>query len=254
MCPPAWWRSNRGSNWSARSTWTSSGEGSCSLVFAASGVIPLKAVYPGDTSFLPGVSDVLDLEVMDLNGDILFYRHDFETSAGSEWCLLRQDITPTGRGFLGQFSNETACLLLKDIPTAYLAEGLLRSISDPLLERQPGNLEAELAERSRSSRGQSLLESGLGGRSGPLPCPGRWARLAGNYLCQLSRLFRRLTREAIRAGFTRPRPAQPRLTHLVITLTTGPMDSVYHLTFVLQHSSSQLAVGFQRPGFARDHQ
>ena len=68
-----------------------SGEGSCNLIFAASGVIPLKAVYPGDTSFLPGVSDVLNLEVMDLNGDILFYRQDFES-------LGRKRVVPAAPG------------------------------------------------------------------------------------------------------------------------------------------------------------
>jgi hypothetical protein len=224
----------------------SSGEGSCNLLFAASGVIPLKAIYPGDTSFLPGVSGVLELEVMDLNGDILLYRQDFETPAGSEWCLLRQDITPTGRGFLGQFSNETACLLLKDIPQhTWLKVSfdlyLIRSWNGnqeywgPPSPNAPGLPGAESLspdwvvgpDRFQiRADGRSLLGTTFANYPGfPQAYPGSYPGV--DYPTQTG------AAEVNTLGYN---------------FDSSPMDSVYHLNLVFQHSSSQLELDFSALG------
>ena len=223
-----------------------SGEGSCSLTLATSGVIPLKAIYPGDTSFLPGVSEVLDLEVMDLNGDILFYQQDFETPAGSEWCLLRQDVTPTGRGFLGQFSNETACLLLNDIPQhTWLKVSfdlyLIRSwngnqeLWGPTSPNAPGLSEAEplspdwVVGRDRfqvQADGSALLGSTFANYpTFPQAYPGSYP--GGDYPTQTG------AKETNSLGYR---------------FDARPMDSVYHLDFVFQHSSAHLELDFSALG------
>jgi Bacterial Ig-like domain (group 3) len=223
-----------------------SGDGSCNLIFTASGVVPLKAVYPGDTSFLPGVSDVLELEVMDLNGDILFYRHEFETPVGSEWCLLRQDVTPTGRGFLGQFSNETACLVLKDIPQhTWLKVSfdlyLIRSWNGnqenwgPNSPNVPGFTSAEPfgadwvvgPDRFRvQADGRGLLTSTFANYPGfPQAFPGSYP--GGDFPTQTG------AQEINSLGYN---------------FDYAPMDSVYHLTFVFQHSTSQLEMDFNALG------
>jgi len=223
-----------------------SGEGSCNLVFSVSGVIPLKAIYPGDTFFLPGVSDVLDLEVMDLNGDILLYQHNFETPAGSEWCLLRQEVTPAGRGFLGQFSNETACLQLKNIPQhTWLKVSfdlyLIRSWNGnqenwgPYLPDAPGLSETEFLgpdsvvgpDRFQiQANGRLLLGTTFANYPGfPQAYPGSYP--GGDYPTQTG---------------------AAEINTLGYNFDAGPMDSVYHLAFVLQHSSSQLALDFSALG------
>jgi hypothetical protein len=222
------------------------GEGSCNLLFSSSGIVPLRAVYPGDTSFLPGVSEILDLEVMDLNGDILLYQHDFETPAGSEWCLLRQDVTPSGRGFLGQFSNETACLQLKNIPQhTWLKVSfdlyLIRSWNGnqetwgPFSPNAPGLSGAELLgpdwvvgpDRFQiQADGRPLLETTFANYPNfPQAYPGSYP--GGNYPTQTG------AAEINKLGYN---------------FDASPMDSVYHLAFVFQHSSSQLELDFSALG------
>ena len=44
------------------------------------------------------------------------YRQDFERSAGPEWNRRQTSTTPSGRGFLGEFGNETVTLNLQDLP------------------------------------------------------------------------------------------------------------------------------------------
>jgi uncharacterized repeat protein (TIGR01451 family) len=44
------------------------------------------------------------------------YTHDFETPVGSEWSLQTISTTPSGRNFLGEFSNQTATLTLTALP------------------------------------------------------------------------------------------------------------------------------------------
>lgn len=44
------------------------------------------------------------------------YANDFETAAPSIWSKTVQDVTPSGRGFLGQFGAETVTLALADLP------------------------------------------------------------------------------------------------------------------------------------------
>jgi hypothetical protein len=216
-----------------------SGAGSCNLIFAASGVIPLKAVYPGDTFFLPGVSEVLDLEVMDLNGDILFYRHDFEKPVGGEWCLLRQDITPTGRGFLGQFSNETACLQLKNIPQH---TWLKLSFDLYLIRSWNGNTENWLpySPNAPALPGAELANPGW------VVGPDRF-QIQADSLGLLNATF---------ANYPGSYPGEdyPTQTGAAEINTLGyifdvaAMDSVYHLTFVFQHDSAQLELDFSALG------
>ncbi len=51
-------------------------------------------------------------------GPAVIYQDDFSGATKSEWssCATRQDTTPSGRAFLGQFGNETACLVFSNLP------------------------------------------------------------------------------------------------------------------------------------------
>jgi hypothetical protein len=44
------------------------------------------------------------------------YANDFETAADTVWSKQIRDVTPSGRGFLGQFGAETISLALTDLP------------------------------------------------------------------------------------------------------------------------------------------
>lgn len=47
----------------------------------------------------------------------LVYRDGFESGPGPKWqCTTRSETAPEGQKFLGQFSNETACLVLEGLP------------------------------------------------------------------------------------------------------------------------------------------
>jgi len=105
-----------GQNQLCQFTLNPSGSGSCSLTFPVSGLVPLEAVYPGQTPFLPGVSEAAILTVESPGWEEIVYQHNFETPVGAEWCLHDQEDTPSGRGFLGEFGNETACLSLDSLP------------------------------------------------------------------------------------------------------------------------------------------
>ncbi len=68
-----------------------------------------------------GLTDLNPLDNRDtvsvaLINDVGVYTSGFETPIGNEWCIQRQSITPSGRGFLGEFGNEIACLDLADLP------------------------------------------------------------------------------------------------------------------------------------------
>jgi len=46
----------------------------------------------------------------------VIYINDFERDIGGEWSNTRTDVTPSGRRFLGQLTNEATRLTLKDLP------------------------------------------------------------------------------------------------------------------------------------------
>src|SRR5687767_3333156 len=51
-----------------------------------------------------------------LAGADVVYQHDFETAPGAEWSHTTREVTPSGRGFLGQFGNDTVTLRLQELP------------------------------------------------------------------------------------------------------------------------------------------
>ncbi|MFZ6026726.1 MAG: cadherin domain-containing protein [Chloroflexota bacterium] len=72
------------------------------------------------------------------------YFEDFESPIGGEWCIDRLSTTPSGRRFLGELSNETACLTLDNLPAyaPYVTVSLdfyaIRSVDGDRVEKLPG--------------------------------------------------------------------------------------------------------------------
>ncbi len=222
------------------------GEGSCSLTFPTSGVIPLKAVYPGGTYFLPGVSAVLDLEVMDLNGDVLYYRQDFETLPGSEWCLQRQDVTPSGRGFLGQFGNETTCLHFTNLPSH---SWLKLSFDLYLIRSWNGNVELYGSDAPDTSTIPEIKFLGPNYVVGPDHFQ---LLFEGHNLLNTTFSnypdFTQAYPGSYPGGDYSPQTGATQINTLGFIHYDDPMDSVYHLTFIFQHSSPQIQLEFSAWG------
>lgn len=91
------------------------GQGSCALRPMETGLVPVVALYLGKDPFLPAASAETYLKVIDPELWQTIYLQDFETPAGTEWGLLRQETTPSGAGFLGQYGNDTITFSLHDL-------------------------------------------------------------------------------------------------------------------------------------------
>ncbi|MBN1148932.1 MAG: Ig-like domain repeat protein [Anaerolineales bacterium] len=217
-----------------------SGAGSCSLTFPLSGLTPIKAIYPGDSPFLPGVSDVAYLTVETQGYSEIVYQHDFETPVGDEWCLRRQETTPGGRGFLGQFSNETACLELDSLP---LHQQVSVSFDLYIIRSWNGN---------QVSAGSSA-PSGMPSETDVIVGPDRWKIEADGQLLMLTTFSNWLGHPQAYPG-SYPGRDYPRFTGAVEKYTLGYMsaqgilDSVYRLTYTFAHNQDTLNLDFTAMG------
>jgi len=197
----------------------SSGAGSCTLRFPLGGLIPLKAIYPGHSPFLPGVSDLAYLSVENPEWTTIVYQHDFETPVGDEWCESKQGITPSGRGFLGDFGSNTTCLSLASLP---LHQKVSVSFDLYIIRSWNGN------------------DDSLG--------PDRWMIEADSALLMLTTFSNRL---GIPQAFPGQYPGQdyPRFTGAAEKFTLGyGTDSVYRLTFTIAHTQATLDLDFTASG------
>jgi hypothetical protein len=218
------------------------GEGSCTLTFSFPAIVPLEAVYPGEAPFLPGVSGVVYLEVDITSAWLEVYQNDFEAPAGDEWCLIRQETTPSGRGFLGQFGNETTCLRL-----GYLPDSAWVSVIFDLYVIRSWNGNGTLSGRT-ASPDELLEESGAMGVG-----PDQWG-LAANGLQLLYTTF------ANKSGYDQAFPdrfpggANPYLSGAAEVNSLGynyegkPLDSAYHLSFVFARPQGALELDFTAQG------
>lgn len=228
-----------GQNLECQITLDASGAGLCSLVFPLSGLTPLKAVYPGQSPFLPGISDVTYLTVDSQGSSEIVYQHDFETPVGTEWCLPRQDITPSGRGFLGQFASETACLQLTSLP---LHQQVSVSFDLYIIRSWNGN---QVSAGSAPSVTPSEPDIIVG--------PDLWKIEADGQLLMLtsfSNWFGHL--QAYPGSY--PGSDYPRFTGALEAFTLGYqstggiMDSVYRLTYTFNHTQSAVNLDFTAVG------
>lgn len=163
------------------------------------------------------------------------YFNDFEQPVGSEWCKNQRSTTPQGaRHFLGEFGNESNCLVLDDLPVhdqvhLELDLFILRSWDGNQVENQePPILNHPLSPTTLV--GPDLFNLALNGTQLFQTSFSNWERLEysqsypGTYPDG---------RYASRTG------AQENNT-LGYSYGPYPMDSVYHLTFDLPHTSDQL--------------
>lgn len=63
------------------------------------------------------LSAIAGLSLASLANASVVYSNNFESGSTSGWSIPRGSVTPTGRGFLGEFGNETPKLLLTNLGT-----------------------------------------------------------------------------------------------------------------------------------------
>jgi len=212
-----------------------SGQGHCTLAFSRVGVVPLEAVYAGVSPFLPGVSEVVDLVVKSQDQSIIVYQHDFETEVGAEWdCAdIHQEVTPSGRGFLGEFGNQMVCLNLQYLP---IHEQVTLVFDVYIIGSWNGN--------QVEAGGSAPLDSGA------IVGPDLWSLKADGSSLLVTSFSNWLGHQQAYPG-AYPGGNYPRFTQAAEVNTLGyltlgfPMDSVYHLAFTFFHTASDLELDFE---------
>jgi hypothetical protein len=207
-----------------------SGQGQCTLTFSRVGVVPLEAIYAGVSPFLPGVSEIVDLTVKSHNQSVIIYQHDFETPVGAEWdcTAIHRSVTPSGRGFLGEFGKEAVCLNLQ-----YLPEHEQITLVFDLYAIGSWNGNVKFAGDNGVVVGPDLWSLEADGTSFLYTSFSNWLGHPQSYPA------------------TYPEGSYPRTTGASEVNTLGyytngsPMDSVYHLAYTFFHSASDLELEFK---------
>jgi len=170
-----------------------------------------------------------------------FYNEDFEGVLGSEWgcTTVQKDVTPTGRGFLGQFGNETVCLSLDNLPyhnwvTVSLDVYVILSWNGNVVS-VGGNAPIELAPEV-------------------IVGPDKWQLDADGETLLLTTFSNYLGHDQAYPGWY-PGSSYPRFSGAFEINSLGyrwnsttPMDSVYRLSFTFLHNSESLELDFSAMG------
>jgi predicted extracellular nuclease len=159
------------------------------------------------------------------------YEEDFETPAGGEWgcSTIQQDVTPSGRGFLGQFGNQTVCLNLDNLP---YHNWVTVSFDVYVIRSWNGNVVAE---------------------NGATIGPDKWQLDADGQTLLLTTFANYQGHDQAYPGW-HPGSSYPRFTGALEVNTLGytdnatPMDSVYRLSFTFLHSGVDLKLDFSATG------
>jgi hypothetical protein len=199
-------------------------------------LVEAGVVRPEDAAAL--TADVLARQ------QVLIYANDFEDPArvGSEWSRRPLSVTPVGaRHFLGELSGQTTSLSLASLPphtqiTVAFDLYVIRSWdgSDPNFGPDHWRLFVE----NGKLEGPTLLDTTFS--NAVIPSPGATNNLQSFGGLGATGLFPAFTgaAEVDTLGYTVQR----------VSGEVEPMDSVYHFTFTLDHTASQIRFVFQGLG------
>jgi len=155
------------------------------------------------------------------------YCNDFETGAGQEWSNTAISISPYGRVFLGDFSNEAATLRLKDLPV----HTQLQYIFDLYV--------------IRSWDGNEIYYDNFGVKAGPdrwkIDIDGQEIKIT-SFSNMVTQNYRQSYPADYPFGDYLPQTAAEEVNSLGYTHNNLPMDSVYRINSVIQHNQENLAL------------
>lgn len=160
------------------------------------------------------------------------YSYDFEGAVGAEWSPAHTSVTPSGRGFLGEFGAETVTLTLNDLPP-HLAVTLsfdfyaIRSWDGNRTFNEEGDPVGPDRFEVSVDDGPTLLDTTFANNGDLQAYPGAYpeaAYPAHSGASEVNTLGYTFFEEAV------------------------PFDAVYKLRFTFQHSGATLQVKFSGIG------
>lgn len=153
-------------------------------------------------------------------GEMFIYENDFEDGAGLEWSDPSTEITPSGERFLGQFASDAITLTLSNLPT----HNQVRITFDLYLIRSwDGN---------NTDFGPDIWELSLDGNSILLTTFSNFDASRQAYPGSYP------------GGDFPPRTGAAANNSLGYLWEGEPKDSTYHLTFVIDHTATDLEALF----------
>jgi len=159
------------------------------------------------------------------------YQADFQRQSGPEWSQRKQAVTPAGgQRFLGEFTNETVSLTLKDLPE----HGWVRLTFDLYLIRTWDGNHAEWGPdvwRVGLRDGATLLHTTFGYDA----VPGKQAFPGDHPISESDMETGAAKTDALGYVYSR---------------TRTPADAVYKLTFLFPHTGKTLQLDFEARGNA----
>jgi len=210
------------------------GEGHCTMTFPTTGRVILRALYLGNSTFLPGSSDKLLLPVVN-PGDIPVYQHNFETAVGSEWTKPQREIAPNGEHFLGQFNNGTVSLNLDQLPTH---QWLQINFDLYIIRSWDGNLTETTADQSNHIQSTDTIVG-----------PDQWSFQIDQHSFLVTTFSNwSLGNQAfpfpIDIGDFPAQTGAQDINHLGYFFSDIPMDSTYRMSYRLLHNANDLTIEF----------
>jgi len=171
------------------------------------------------------------------------YIEDFEGDVGAEWgcTTIQKDTTPSGRGFLGQFGNQTVCLNLDSLP---YHNWVTVSFDVYIIRSWNGNV---ISDSGLPPIILDLLEPDM------IVGPDKWQLEADGATLLLTTFSNYPGHDQAYPGWY-PGSNYPRLSGALEINTLGyswnttPMDSIYRLSYTFLHNGETLEMDFSAMG------
>jgi fibronectin-binding autotransporter adhesin len=161
--------------------------------------------------------------IQNLNKEMIVYQQDFSSNVGAEWSSTSTSTSPTGQKFLGEFGNKQVQLHLSNLPahnvvTVSFDLYLLRSWDGNSTNQGP---DVWLFNADNKTLLNTTFSNNLANQSYP------GATSIGNYPLQTG---------------------AAKVNSLGYYFLTAPMDSIYHLSYTLDHTDAAVLLAFQASG------
>ncbi|MBI2844077.1 MAG: hypothetical protein HYX78_11815 [Armatimonadetes bacterium] len=217
------WTNNRGGSGTCvgLAPWTALGI----QLYVGENVITVTATDPAGPLVTDSVTVFYDPDIE------MIYSNDFESTVGGEWSKVLTDVTPVGgRRFLGQFQYGTVSLDLANLPyhdsVALAIDLFLISTWDGSGARNSGGfIVGPDVWKLSTGDGATLLETTFS----------NWHELL---------LQAQAFPDSYHAGHHRGRTGAAENNTLGYQYSGHPIDSIYHLSFVVPHSADNVRFNF----------
>ncbi len=172
--------------------------------------------------------------VTNVVSSLLVIDDDFENGIDPRWCDTSTSVSPSGRSFLGQYSNQNVCLLLSDLPRH--AQATI-SFDLYIIRSWDGN------ESAWSLVAEPFSPSGVGPDAWSLTADGQ-ELLVTTFANWDQYDFLQAYPGTAGAGSYPARYGAEENNTLGYEFGVLPMDAIYHVTFTINHTDDDLLLDF----------